>query len=524
MGKLNSKKHSSGEQKNMTKRSATAAVILLGVGILLGAVVVSGFGGSILHALTGSTRFMSEPLYDPPESVVKLNETFTEVARIVTPSVVYITVKAKVEANLPQNFWPFGDMYPRQDEDQLQEGSGSGIIITSDGYILTNRHVIKNATEDGIAVTLSDSRKLPAKLVGSDEYTDIAVIKVNAKDLQPASIGNSDNVKVGQWVMAVGNPLGLTSTVTTGIVSAISRNINISEKRDGSGIENFIQTDAAINPGNSGGALVDLRAQVIGVNTAIASRTGNYIGYGFAVPINLARVVADAIIKEGKFSRGYIGVNITNLDAKKAKALGLDRYNGVIVESVQDDGAGKAAGIEAGDVIVEIEGREVASASELQARVGMHKPGDVISVKLWRNGEYMTKSVTLKAREGDDNDDANSKKSIAEDESSNTKSPQKFDKVGFTVRPLDEAASKTFKRKTGVLVTDVKQYGQAFDNNLRPNVVIFEARKQRETISINKVSDMKKVLGDLKEGESILLRVQDADGRTYFVPIEGPAD
>ncbi len=505
----------------MTKRSAVAAVVFISIGIVFGAVVVSGFGGSILHALSG-TRFMTEPAYDPPEAVARLNETFTEVARIVTPSVVFITVKTKATSG-PQSFWPFGDIHPRPDDtEELEQGSGSGIIITSDGYILTNRHVVNGATDDGITVTLSDSREFPATLVGSDAYTDVAVIRINAKDLTPASIGNSDNVKVGQWVLAVGNPLGLTSTVTTGIVSAISRNIGISEKRDGSGIENFIQTDAAINPGNSGGALVDLHAQVIGINTAIASRTGSYIGYGFAVPINLARVIADAIIRDGKFVRGYIGVNITSLDAKRAKAFGIDRFKGVIVENVQDDGAGKAAGLEAGDVITEIDGREVGSANELQARVGMHHPGDVIKVTFWRAGEFMTKTVTLKGRDNDDESSATAKKNDTSGDMDNAKGPVKFEKPGFTVKPLDDEARKLFKRKSGVLVTDVKQLGQAFDNNLRPNVVIFEARKQRQTIAIDKVADITSLMKSLGEGESVLLRVMAPDGRTYFVPIEGP--
>ncbi len=508
----------------MSKRAVSLSIVLVTAGILFGAVLASGLGSlRSLFADASSVRFTTEPPVNPSEEVLKINKTFVDVAQAVTPSVVYITVKTKGGEEQQFN-WPFGDMFPRPD-DNIQRGSGSGIILTSDGYILTNRHVVNGATQDGINVTLSDSREFPATLVGSDEYTDIAVIKINAKDLTPGSLGNSDEVKVGEWVIAVGNPLGLTSTVTTGIVSAISRNIGISERRDGSGIENFIQTDAAINPGNSGGALVNLYGQVIGVNTAIASRTGSYIGYGFAVPINLAKVVANAIIKDGKFVRGYIGVNITTIDAKKAKALGLAQFHGVLVESVQEDGAGKAAGIEAGDVILEVNGKEVTSSNELQARVGMHKPGDMVALKIYRSGEYLTKNVKLKARTGEEETDTptTAEKGADSGKDADAKGPLTFDKAGFTVQPLDENARKRYKVDKGVVVSEVKPYGRAFENNLRQNVVIFEVRKQKETHAITSVSDLKKILQNLKEGESVLLRTKDAQGNTFFIPLEGPA-
>jgi serine protease Do len=512
----------------MSRRAVLTAIVMVTSGIIFGAVIVAGFNGFNLSFADANARFNTAPLFNPSDAVISLNETFTSVSQVVTPTVVSITVKSKAQGMQQFHFWPF-DQNPQgqQQEQQYQQGSGSGIILTADGYILTNKHVVEGATEDGIKVTLHDSREFSAKLIGSDGNTDIAVIKIDAKQLSPASVGNSDEVKVGEWVLAVGNPLGLTSTVTAGIVSAISRNIGIISGRsnDGTGIENFIQTDAAINPGNSGGALVNLKGQVIGVNTAIATETGRYIGYGFAVPINLAKVVANAIIKDGKFTRGYIGVQITSLDAKKAKALGLDRYQGVLVESLTDDGAGKAAGVQEGDVILEVDGKGVTSSNELQARVGMHHPGETVTLKIFRGGKYLDYSVKLKAR---NNETVASGKNEEDDEvdldaSVDSKSSLSFDKAGFTVKPLDKTQKQRFDRESGVYVASVKQFSPAFENNLRQDVVIFEARRGGSVTKIESMSDLKKVLKALGEGESILLRIVTANKQTAFIPIEGPA-
>jgi serine protease Do len=513
----------------MSRRAVLTAIVIVTTGIIFGTVFVTGFNGLNLSFADGNTRFNTAPLYNPSDAVINLNETFTSVSQVVTPTVVSITVTSKATNSQQYHFWPFPMNPPEGQEEQYQKGSGSGIILTADGYILTNKHVVEGAKDDGIKVTLHDSREFQAKLIGADGNTDIAVVKIDAKDLSPASIGNSDEVKVGEWVLAVGNPLGLTSTVTAGIVSAISRNIGIinSRNEDRTGIENFIQTDAAINPGNSGGALVNLKGQVIGVNTAIATETGRYIGYGFAVPINLARVVANAIIKDGKFTRGYIGVSITSLDAKTAKGLGIDRYQGVVVQSLVEDGAGKAAGVKEGDVIVEVDGKVVTSSNELQARVGMHHPGETVNLKIFRadksGGKYIDIPVKLKPRgnetvasndgEGDtdtDRDDADTRSSLT------------FDKAGFTVKPLDKALKDRFDRETGVYVSSVKQYSPAFENNLRQDVIIFEARMGGTITKIESMSDLKKVLKSLGQGDVVLLRIALANKQTAFVPIEGP--
>ncbi len=504
----------------MSKKAVLISIFLVTTGILFGAVLIANYSG---------VRFNTTAPYTPSEGVESLNDAFQKVSAIVTPQVVSITVKAKVE--LPKgHFWPFGDVLPDQGQSQEQEqqGSGSGIILTKDGYILTNRHVIEGAVEDGIHVTLHDTRVFEAKLIGKDVNTDIAVIKIDATDLPEASLANSDDVKVGEWVLAVGDPLGiLTSTVTAGIVSAISRSIGImrSETKDNYGIENFIQTDAAINPGNSGGALVDLHGQVIGMNTAIASPNGSYTGYGFAIPINIAKVVAQAIIKDGKFVRGYIGVKISNLNASKAKALGMNLFKGALVESLVEDGAGKAAGIKEGDVIVEVEGKPIESSNQLQARIGMHHPGETVSVRIWRKNTYLDLSVKLKGR--DNADEADEETADANDagqkkNDKDGKTPLTYEKAGFTVQPLDDAAKAKFKRKNGVYISGVKQMSKAWESGLRGDLVVFEAIRNGEKISIDNVSDFKKFSDAVAKGESVLLRVQTSGGDTNFIPLEGP--
>jgi serine protease Do len=270
--------------------------------------------------------------------------------------------------------------------------------------------------------------------------------------------------------MAVGNPLGLNSTVTAGIVSAISRNIGIMRNRQGFGIENFIQTDAAVNPGNSGGALVNLNGQVIGVNTAIAGNmSGTYVGYSFAVPINLAKTVAQSLIRDGKYERGYIGVRIEDLDARRAEALGMDVFKGVLVLSLVEDGAGKAAGIQAGDAIVSVDGKPVESSNQLQARVGMKHPGESVELKIWRDGKYITKSVKLKGQSGEESLSDNKDEKDIKDKDVDVTSPANFDKAGFTVRPLTSEEKETFELDKGVVVDNVKRNSPAFEARLSPD-------------------------------------------------------
>ncbi len=314
---------------------------------------------------------------------------FSKAADRAMPAVVHIKASESQRItqqryrNDPFSFF-FGDYQPR-------EGTGSGVIYTEDGYILTNNHVVEFADE--FLVTLHDNREFRARLVGRDASTDMAVLKIDAKDLPAIELTNSDDVKVGEWAIAVGNPFDLASTVTAGIVSAKGRNINII--REGASIESFIQTDAAVNPGNSGGALVDINGKLIGINSAIASPTGAYAGYAFAIPTNLAKRIADDLIKYGKFKRGYLGVDIAVMSEEIAAQLNIPNASGIIVTQLDPRGSASRAGIQKYDVITKIEGKPVSTLAELRERVGIAKSGDVLQMVISRNGKEMQLPVKM---------------------------------------------------------------------------------------------------------------------------------
>lgn len=287
------------------------------------------------------------------------------------------------------NFF-FGEMYQQQQQPQVQT-SGSGVIITNDGYIVTNNHVIQNA--EYIEVVLNDKRTYTAKVVGTDASMDIALLKIEEKDLPVIPYGNSDDLKVGEWVLAVGNPFNLTSTVTAGIVSAKARNINILSQYS---IESFIQTDAAVNPGNSGGALINNQGQLVGVNTAIASQTGSYVGYSFAIPVNIVKKAVTDIIEFGEVKRAYLGVSIKSIDQKLAADKGIQLTNGVFVEEVYTEGAAEKSGMKVGDIITAMNGFEIKDIPQLHEQLSKYRPGDVIKLKVLRDGNLKDIDVELK--------------------------------------------------------------------------------------------------------------------------------
>lgn len=317
---------------------------------------------------------------------------FVQAAQKATPSVVNITAKIARTSRSNQDeffFFPFGG---RGGGGGPVEGSGSGVIYSENGYIITNNHVVEGASE--LEVTLSDNRKFKATLVGTDKRTDLAIIKIEATGLVPTEVGNSDEVRIGEWALAVGNPFELTSTVTAGIISAKGRNIDLLGK--GAAIESFIQTDAAVNPGNSGGALVDAQGKLIGINTAIATRTGAFQGYSFAIPVNLVRRVVDDIISFGDYKRPYLGVSIQELDSEFAKELNVDISQGVVIEGLEEGGSAQYAGLQINDVIIGIDGRDVKSIPELQEVVGRAKVGDTVSLKVLRKSKSITVPVKLR--------------------------------------------------------------------------------------------------------------------------------
>ncbi len=317
---------------------------------------------------------------------------FVKAAEATVHSVVHIRVFGSQSVYDPfQGF--FGNQSPQRKQ---TEGSGSGVIITDDGFIVTNNHVVASA--DKVEVTLNDNRNFTAKVVGTDPSTDLALLKIEEKGLPFITYGNSDEVRVGEWVLAVGNPFNLTSTVTAGIVSAKARNIGILP--DQYKIESFIQTDAAVNPGNSGGALVNTRGELVGINSAIASATGSYSGYSFAIPVNLVRKVMDDLAEFGSVQRGFIGVSIRDIDSKLAIEKGLKEVKGVYVAGLSEDGAARQSGLSEGDIITKVGDIKVNSVPELQEQIGHFRPGDKVIVTALRNGSEKIFSVVLRNKEG----------------------------------------------------------------------------------------------------------------------------
>jgi len=387
---------------------------LLAAGLLGGTISLGG--AYLINNATKSTNIQSETSatarqvndmsYTIPAAGSAID--FSDAADKVIPAVVHIKTSEseekveKMQKNNPFNNSPFqgffdDDFFSMFGQRAPRAGTGSGVIISSDGYIITNNHVVDFGDE--FQVTLSDNRKFTAKLVGTDPNTDLAVLKINADKLTPIQLGDSDKAKIGQWVLAVGNPgvggqIQLNSTVTAGIISAKGRNININQ--NSRKVESFIQTDAVVNPGNSGGALVDASGKLIGINAAIVTQTGAYEGYSFAIPINLASRIVDDIIKFGKSQRAALGVQIADVDAELAKDEKLSVTQGVYVSEVIDGESAQFAGVVPGDVITQVNGQDVKTSAELQEKIASAKVGDTINITVNRDGENKKIAVTLK--------------------------------------------------------------------------------------------------------------------------------
>jgi Do/DeqQ family serine protease len=384
------------------------------VGVLL---LVASLGGLVAVGITKFFEKKSDDVlvqnylakYASLAESVTSKPDFVDVAALVTPTVVHIITKVEPTGETMRSypdvspfdlFRDFGFKFDIPQGPRM--GSGSGVIISDDGYIVTNNHVIDGATK--IKVILNDKREYDAELLGRDPNTDLALLRIDERNLPFAIIGNSDDVKVGQWVLAVGNPFNLTSTVTAGIVSAKGRGLNLlRDPRNPEtqyAIEAFIQTDAAVNPGNSGGALVSTEGKLIGINTAIASQTGQYAGYSFAIPVNLMRKVIEDIRKYGTVQRGFLGVQIQDVTNELADKEGLKEVKGVFIAKVNENSAAEAAGLKEKDVIIAVDGEPVNSSNALQEKVGLKSPGDKVKIKFLRNGNEREVEVTLKNREG----------------------------------------------------------------------------------------------------------------------------
>ena len=389
---------------NATKRMKTLGFFVLVVAVSVATNVTT----NLISRHHESSDFQNNQLpveYAKFAHATNAMETdFTVAAELSVHAVVHVKTKTPVRYRQMDDFqddplfrYFFGvPKQGRSKELPMQEASGSGVIISNDGYIVTNNHVVDGASN--IEVTLNDNRNFKAKVIGADPNTDIALIKIDATELPVIAFGNSDSLKVGEWVLAVGNPFNLTSTVTAGIVSAKARNINIINSQIP--IESFIQTDAAVNPGNSGGALVNTRGQLVGINTAIASQTGTYAGYAFAVPVSIVQKVVADIRKYGVVQRAVLGIKIRNVTDSIAKAKNLKTMDGVYVYTVMPESAAKNAGIKAGDIINNVNGVPVQSASELQEQIGRYHPGDKITVTILRDNKEQKLNVELKNSKG----------------------------------------------------------------------------------------------------------------------------
>ena len=407
----------------------------------------------------------------PPSSIpaaqpaAELGDAFATVVEAVRPAVVFI--RSEVAAQTTRRNSPFDNFFrdPRNNlnvDPPPRRGTGSGFIISKDGYIITNNHVVEGATR--ITVKLLDRRTFEADIVGRDPNTDVAIIKIDATDLTAVSLGDSDDVRIGEWALAIGNPLGeqFSFTVTAGIVSAKGRGLAGLQQGLNYRIQDFIQTDAAINPGNSGGPLVNIRGQVIGVNSAIASQTGTYTGYGFAIPINLARTVSEQLIATGRVTRAILGVGIREVTAEDAEYVGLDSIFGVVIQNYSDDNDSPAqrAGLEAGDVIIELDGEHVSYVAELQQDIGFRKPGEQVEVTVARRGgERRTLTVTLGEAESEN------PTQVARATEPNRRSPAHVDeRLGVA---LEEISANQLEREgvsrryAGLRVADIDPEGPA---------------------------------------------------------------
>jgi len=440
----------------------------------------------------------------------QVSAAFERVAETIRDSVVRIEAVRRVEPDTrrtPSPFFdrPFRDFFGEDFFEQygipelpqrpyVQEGQGSGFVISSDGYILTNNHLVQGADE--VDVHFVDATTLRAKIAGTDPKTDIAIIKVDASGLKSVRFGDSDQLRPGQWVIAAGNPFGLTSTITAGIVSAIGRaNVGLAE------FEDFIQTDAAINPGNSGGPLVNLEAEVVGVNTAIYTRTGSYMGIGFAIPINMVKSIREDLIREGSVTRGMLGVIIQNLDEGLARSFGFEGTNGVLVSEVIEGGPGERAGLRAGDIIVSFDGAPMRGRDELRFRVAETAPGAKVSIGIVREGESMQLSVVI----GE----------LSPIEASIRTPPDRSERdLGIEVAVLNPSLTARLGLPDGlqgVVISKVQPASVAARAGMRPGEVITEVGSR----SISTVGEFRELLGKRDLSEGVRMTIQTPRGRRY---------
>jgi len=462
-----------------------SAIIFLVVGLIFGIILTT--------SLNLPDKATSEETVTGGPKPLPTTENISKVIKEVMPSVVTITSTKIIRVRSPFAddfffFFPFGEspfeVPERREQEYKEQGLGSGVIVSKDGYILTNNHVISGADEIKVRV---NKNSYDAKVVGSDAKTDLAVLKIDAPDLKPAKLGDSDSLKIGEWVIAIGSPFQLEHTATLGIISAKGRSrVGIADYED------FLQTDAAINPGNSGGALVNLRGEVIGINTAIASRSGGYQGIGFAIPVNMAKQVMDMIINKGKVVRGWIGIKIQDVTPDIASALSLKEPKGIIISEVFPDSPGEKAGLKQGDVVTELDGRSFDNSSDFRNAVASKQPGTKVVLTVIRNGAEKKIEVVLGELPGE--------AEVASREESPEKSERK--RIGIAVAPLSYSEARRLGLKGGVVVEEVEPNSPAMEAGIREGDIILEINGRR----IENMDDFRTATRNLKTNNLFLIK------------------
>ena len=448
----------------------------------------------------------------PVNSFKDFNDAIVDIAEKTNPAVVMITTEKVQQRRVMQNPFSqfFGNPYGGDSEtrEYTQRGLGSGVIVSDEGYIITNNHVI--ADVDEIEVQLYNGESIKAELVGADPATDIAVLKVDIENLPTVKLGNSDHLKVGSFVLAIGSPLSenLAHTVSFGIVSAKQRSIGLIGQ--GAGFEDFIQTDAAINPGNSGGALIDMNGELVGINSAIASRSGGNDGIGFAIPINLAKRIMDDLVDDGEVSRGYLGLYFGGeVDRTMAKALGIDDARGFIVARVEEDGPAAKAGLQEQDVVVSIDGEKVTNWTMFRSKIGTMKPGEKVELGILRDGDSKTIQVTLGERE---------EEMFATTEPAKVESME--EKIGFNVSDLTDNFRRQLQLDSdveGIVVTDIKQSSNAYERGLRKGDVITAVKRNKVKTETEFFDELEKIS---KSGDEVVLLTVMQRGVKQYIAFE----
>lgn len=442
-----------------------------------------------IEHLTGVPASKVAYKVDENGDVVPLD--FTTAAEKVMPAVVHIrsTQQGERREDRGQYMDPFRDFFGPRGPQGPSQSAGSGVIINPDGYIVTNNHVVQDA--DMVEVTLYDNRNFKAAVIGIDPDTDIAVIKIEQKGLPYLSFVDSDKAKIGEWVLAVGNPFNLNSTVTAGIISAKGRNINILNRNTESGntaIESFIQTDAAINPGNSGGALVELNGGLLGINTAIASPTGAYSGYGFAVPSNIVSKVVEDIVKYGVVQRGWLGVTIGSVNSQLAKEYSLEVSEGAYISGFASNSSAKEAGIKEGDVVVKIDETPIRTSAGLIEYIGRHRPGDKVNMLINRKGKELVIPVELKGRDG--------KTGPIKPEERNAMAS-----LGLVLEDVDSKVLNRLELKNGVRVKELGNGRLSKYTDIREGFIITKIND----VEVRTAKEVNSILEKKKEGEMVIL-------------------